>query len=149
MRSFGKKSLSLTLPEELKELKIDVVNADIAFADPVFINTIEINTVSSSITATGISCDTLEINSVSGDVTISLATMPKGITFNCISGSLNLTVPADVSGFKVDLTSLSGSLYCKGFDFSGGKTYTYGNGSCIITCDTMSGSVTIMKEGAN
>ncbi len=145
---FGEKTITLILPKELKELTIDVVSAEISFDESVYVEEIKINSVSSSVKAIGISCEELEIDTVSGDVTVTLLTMPKEISFDCVSGNLMLTVPADVKGFTVSLDSMSGSLYCKGFDFSGGKTYTYGDGSANINCDGMSGNVTIIKEGA-
>ena len=142
-----KKDLKITLPEGLSDLEIDVVSADIDFEEPVYVDTIRINSVSSDVEAEDLSCATLKVDTVSGNVSVSLLTMPGTIDFDCVSGNLTLELPQNCPGFSVKKDSVSGNLKVE--DFAGTvqeSGFEYGDGSTRITFDSVSGDLTIRMD---
>ena len=55
-----------------------------------------------------------------------------------------LTLPADC-GFSASMDSLSGNITTEFETTNVNGSYVYGDGSCIIDADTMSGNITIRK----
>lgn len=107
------------------------------------IRKLDVKTASGNILFSG-NADQVECSGVSANCTLKMANTPQEITMEGVSGNLDLTLPED-SGFTVEMNSASGQLHSD-FDAAGGHgNYRYGNGSCKIEVDGLSGNVTIRK----
>lgn len=85
------------------------------------------------------SCDTM-----SGNMTLVLESAPKEIDMDSMSGDLILTLP-EIPGFSATIDSMSGTISSEYPTTVSGNKHIYGNGSCHIDADTMSGDIIIKK----
>ena len=86
--------------------------------------------------------DSLELASVSANCTAKLNNNPKDVDLETVSGDLCLILPQDC-GFTMSLDSVSGELMSDFPTTMHNKRYTYGNGVCKISADTVSGDILI------
>ena len=100
----------------------------------------------------------LGINNASKDLTVKLplsykadeidisvdfdfAISPREIDTESVSGSVEITLPFDVTGYNASFETVSGALTTKDF----GNSSHFGDGSVIIDGDSVSGNLTVRK----
>ena len=153
------KTLTVFLPEMLKEISVETVSADVELMGGAA-GTLSISTTSGNILGPGLQVKELELGTVSGD--IRLSQYPAGCrTVDCetVSGEVSLGFTSCPE--EIDLNSVSGDLalslpegsrYDLEFDTVSGSRYTSDQGSggadlCEITAETVSGDLTIRADG--
>ena len=87
---------------------------------------------------------TFACDGVSAECKVLLATPAEQIEMDSVSGDLILYLPDD-GGFTASLASVSGNISTEFETIAQGDKQLYGDGSCYIEADTVSGSVTIKK----
>lgn len=125
-KSFSSKDLTLKIPQTFK-------------ADE-----IEISVVSANVYASELNTKELEFETVSGNGDFEFAVAPNKIDTESVSGDVKVTLPEDVSGYKVSRESVSGSFSARDFD----NSERYGDGSVIIKSSSVSGNLTLNKSKA-
>ncbi len=105
---------------------------------------LDIETVSGDIDFVG-TLDRFSCEGVSARCDLTLSGKATNIETDCISGDLYLHLPAGF-GFEVNLDSMSGSLKSAYDTNYRDGSYTYGDASCKIAAQTVSGSVYIKKS---
>ncbi len=163
---FGKKDeakdLEILLPTtvSLTEFSLDNVSAEVTLSDLRNCRTIDVETVSGNVTLNG--CTATEINlsgvsgtlrlndceatewdteTVSGEIHASLVNHPIGIDLETVSGSVYLTLPADLPGFTLTGDTVSGTLEIGYACDQTGDPFRYGNGSTKIDFEAVSGDL--------
>lgn len=132
---------------EISDLHIRNVDFDGASGNCTFdnctVDTLDIDTASGDIHYNG-SLNSLECDAASADCVLVLLNTPSRIDLDGMSGDLDITLP-EGSGFAVSMDGLS-SEFSSDFEFTirNGR-YVYGDGSCVITVDAMSGDVMIRR----
>lgn len=86
----------------------------------------------------------LDLNSVSANCTASLTNCPKEVKLECVSGDLTLYLPENC-GFTVYHDAVSGDFNSEYSTTTSGNNYIYGDGSCRISADGISGDINIRK----
>ena len=104
---------------------------------------VEIETVSGEVDYSG-SLSTIDLNSVSADCSLNLTAGTNSITMECVSGDLSLTIPQE-QGFTVELDGLNGRIHSEFLTTSVNGKYRYGDESCRIEGECVSGSIHIYK----
>ncbi len=165
LKKTPKKTLTVKIPsnvaEGLKAVTSDSVSAEVTItgisaSDKIEIDTVsggadlknikteklDIDTVSGSIKAAGEFTE-LESDSVSGDVTVSSATLLKKLDCDSTSGNIRLTIPKN-SGFTLKADTVSGDISCGLPTVSESKNRRVcGDGSADFETDTVSGDLII------
>lgn len=157
------KDLVITIPDDWQawELNIDSVSANIDISD---LNTerlyltnvsgrctlrdctttdVEVETVSGRVDYTG-SLLTLNLESVSADCTLDLDAGARDINMGCVSGNLTLYLPED-QGFTATVDGVSGDITTDFATTVSGGIHTFGDGSCSIEGECVSGDIIIRK----
>lgn len=157
------KELVVTVPRDWQcsSLEIDSVSASIKVSS-ITAQTMELVNVSGKCSFAACSAASFDAETVSGNVefegsvqnmsfstvsancTATISGSPREIEMNSVSGDLRLTLP-DITGFTASMDSTSGD---PDIDFpvtASHNTYTFGDGSCRITADSVSGDLTIGK----
>lgn len=132
---------------EISDLQINEVDFDGASGLCIFENCtvgeIDIDTASGDVEFSG-SLEALDFDAASANFRGKLENTPSSLKMDTMSGDLDITLPEDC-GFTATMDTMSGDFSS---DFqttiSNGK-YSYGNGSCRISVNAMSGDVTIRK----
>ncbi len=160
------KKLDLRIPSSLrlKELKITGIsgaltaegNSETAYAD-----SLGMETISGNIDISGISGETLRLttvsgrmtgegsfeevrtNSISGEITLTLATMPDVLRTESISGDVRLALPDKAFAAKMD--SVSGRISCDYAGVAQNKSLQYLEGGPTFRFESISGSVYIER----
>lgn len=128
-----------------RELDFDGVSGKCELTD-CSVRELEINTASGNVLFSG-NADQVECSGVSANCTLEMTNTPREISIEGVSGNLDLTLPED-TGFVVERDSVSGQFHSD-FDAVGSRgNYRYGNGSCKIEVEGLSGNVTIRKAAA-
>lgn len=111
------------------------------------ITALDVDVASGDLTYSGV-LDSLDFDGASADCTLILTECPSQIDLDGMSGKLDIALPSDC-GFTVSTEGLS-SDFSSDFQttYRSGCHY-YGDGSCKIEVDAMSGSVTIHDGGTN
>ena len=165
LKQTPKKTLTVKIPsnvvEGLKAVMSDSVSAEVTItgisaSDKIEIDTVsgdanlknikteklDIDTVSGSIKAAGEFTE-LESDSVSGDVTVSSATLLEKMNCDSTSGNIRLTIPKN-SGFTLKADTVSGDISCGLPTVSESKNRRVcGDGSADFETDTVSGDLII------
>ncbi len=154
---FDSASGSVTVQGTVEELNINTVSGSVTVdvtgfssgeSQPADSRTVSVETVSGSITVNG-RIQALELSTVSGRMNMTLDTAARTVSLDTVSGDMILRLPDTVSGFTVDIGSVSGDLSVNGFATEGGNRHkTYGDGSMRIDIDSTSGNVTVEKMAA-
>lgn len=131
----------------VENMTINEVNFDGASGTCVFTNcnvsVLDVDTASGDIEFTG-ELDVLDCDSASANCTLILYSDPSRIEMDGASGDLDITLP-EGCGFTCSMDRLSSDFKS---DFSttvSNGSYIYGDGSCRINVNAMSGDVTIRK----
>ena len=164
--SFGgslHKDLTITVPRNwvCRELEIDVASADLDIRELTIqefdfdgasgkcaltdcaVGELSLDTASGDVTVSG-TLDTLDCDSASAKLQLELKNTPRSIDVDTASGSLTMTLPSDC-GFTVSLDALSGRFSSDFATTTQSGHHIYGDGSCKINVNSMSGNVTIRK----
>ena len=164
--SFGgslHKDLTITVPRNwvCRELEIDVASADLDIRELTIqefdfdstsgkcaltdcaVGELSLDTASGDVTVSG-TLDTLDCDSASAKLQLELKNAPRSIDVDTASGSLTMTLPSDC-GFTVSLDALSGRFSSDFATTTQNGHHIYGDGSCKINVNSMSGNVTIRK----
>lgn len=164
--SFGgslHKDLTITVPRDwvCRELEIDVASADLDIRDLTIqefdfdgasgrctltdcaVGELSLDTASGDVTFSG-TLDTLDCDSASAKLQLELRNTPRSIDVDTASGSLTVVLPEDC-GFTVSLDALSGRFSSDFATTTQNGRHVYGDGSCKINVNSMSGGVTIRK----
>ena len=164
--SFGgslHKDLTITVPRNwvCRELEIDVASADLDIRELTIqefdfdsasgkcaltdcaVGELSLDTASGDVTVSG-TLDTLDCDSASAKLQLELKNTPRSIDVDTASGSLTMTLPSDC-GFTVSLDALSGRFSSDFATTTQNGHHIYGDGSCKINVNSMSGNVTIRK----
>lgn len=155
------KDLVITVPQDwlCDELDIDSVSARIdisqihaqeadlvnvsgqcSFTDCVIVD-FNAETVSGKVEYKG-QLDSLDFTTVSANCTAALSNCPREVDLEGVSGDLTLILPEDC-GFTLELDSVSGEFSSDFATTSENNRYRYGDGTCSISADTVSGDVRI------
>jgi len=157
------KDLVIQVPDEwlCASLEIETASADVTLRDLTIreldldgasgrcnvenctVTTMDVDVASGDVTFCG-SLENLDFDGASSDCHLILTNCPRSLELDGMSGNLELTLPSDC-GFTAELEGLS-SQFSSDFQTSkqNGK-YVFGDGSCRISVEAMSGSVHIYK----
>jgi len=132
---------------EISDLRINEVDFDSASSLCIFdnctVSELDIDTASGNVEFNG-RLDSLDFDAASANFSGKLKNTPNSLKMDSMSGDLDITLPEDC-GFTATMDTMSGDFSS---DFQttvfNGK-YSYGNGSCRIDVNVMSGDVTIRK----
>ncbi len=157
------KDLTITVPRdwECRELEIESVSSDLRISE-ISCGKLSVENVSgycelqnfsadkiSLETVSGNACisggfETLDVEAVSADCEVYCLGQPKKIGLDGVSGDLDLYLMESV-GFTCSSDSLSEDFYSDFPTTISGDKHIYGDGSCIIEVDCVSGDVSIHK----
>lgn len=154
--------------ENLDEVDVSVVSADLTVQDATVRET-EIDAVSGTVNLTG-TFSTLDVDTVSGNITVNgvvrdadfdgtsayirmnLTEQARTLDVDTVSGDVTVMLRTEVSGFTVDMSSVSGKITMRGFgadeNVQKGQDahYVMGDGSMKICVDGVSANLLIEKE---
>lgn len=134
----------------ISNLKINNVNFDGASGACKFsgctVGSISMDTASGDVDFYG-TLDVLDFDGASANCSILVSNVPQQIDIDTASGNLELYLP-DECGFTCDMTTLSGSFSSDFEATNQNGHHVYGDGSCVIAIDAMSGDVCIRKHGS-
>lgn len=105
---------------------------------------LDIENVSGSIRAAG-EYARIDAETVSGNIVLSLATVPDKIDVDGVSGSITVSLPEN-AGFTAELDTVSGSLSCAFSGTLGSDRVVVGDGKASFRFNTVSGSLNIEKN---
>ncbi len=126
-----------------EELDLNNVSGTCSFKE-CRVKDLTMETVSGSIEYSG-TLTSLDCDSVSADCTIYADNTPASIDMDGVSSDLILYLPEDC-GFRVSMDSL-GKKFTSDFSTTvQNGSYLYGDGSCRITADSVSGEIIIRKR---
>lgn len=157
------KDLTITVPADWagEELEIHSVSADVEVSELSLeelefqgvsgrfdiqnckIGELSMETVSGKVTMNG-QVREVECESVSANCELELTNVPREISMEGVSGSLELTLPAE-AGFTVKLDGLSKNLDTDFAVTTRDGKYVAGDGSCKISIDGVSGNARIYQ----
>lgn len=127
----------------LEEVDFDGASGECRFENCV-IDELDLDTASGDVYFTG-SLTTLDCDAASASVIAVFENVPSRIDMDSMSGDLDITLPSD-AGFTITMDALS-SHFHSDFDYSATRGgYLYGDGSCRITMDAMSGDLYIREN---
>lgn len=127
---------------QASDIDLENVSGECTFTDCVT-DTLSSETVSGSVEFTG-QLNSLDLNSVSADCTAYITNAPREVQLECVSGDLTLYLP-EGCGFTVSHDALSGDFNSEYSTISSGGDYIYGDGSCRISAEGVSGNIAIRK----
>ncbi len=141
-----RKDLTITVPAKVyNTLQIESVSADVNI-NATDASNLVVDNVSGAYTVTG-SFGNVDVDNVSGKMVINNAAENGTVSIDTVSGSFDLYLPKDVTGFRAEGETVSGDLSCNGFGATTdakNKTVIYGDGSGVnIQFDSVSGDLTI------
>lgn len=162
--SFSSKNLAVYLPAAAwDELSFDTVSADLTVHDALTCRELDLDTTSGTLNVKDVAADELDVESVSGSVTVSgafrevktesvsggvsliLTDAAEEIKMNSVSGAQTLAV-SEGSGFTLKFDSVSGTLDSALALTSQGGTYCFGDGTCRIEVETVSGDLRLRTD---
>lgn len=158
-----KKDLEILVPTDwvCEELEIDAAAASVEVSNMMINNMnfdgasgicnfvdcalgkMELETASGDVRFSG-TLDTLSCESMSAKCNLVLKNVPARLDLSTMSGDLDITLP-DYCGFTVSLDAMSSDFTSDFPTTNTNGNHVYGDGSCRINVDAMSGDVTIRK----
>lgn len=158
-----RKDLTITVPKNwvCHELEIDCASADVDITD-ISIENLSLDSASGKCTLTNCSVRAMSVETASGDVTftgtldtlncdsasaklhLTVDNCPRSIDVDTASGNLVLTLPEEC-GFTASLDALSGRFSSEFPTTTDNGHHLYGDGSCKIRMNSMSGDIQIKK----
>lgn len=127
---------------ECSEIKAENVSGGIECAD-VLTENADFGTVSGNVVFKG-GADNIQVETVSANINLAFAEMPKNLKTGSVSGETTIALPEN-DGFEISLDKVSGKLKSDFPTTVDGNCYTYGNGENQYNCETISGNVYIKK----
>jgi hypothetical protein len=115
---------------------INVENCDVGSA--------EVDTVSADLGFSG-KAGQIGFDSTSGNLIFNSNQQPEIVEASTVSGSVQMSLPANISGFTAILNSLSSNLETDFFTTVNNEQYVYGDGSSKFSLNTVSGKFSIMQ----
>ncbi len=110
------------------------------------IDELDLDTASGDITFQG-KLNSLDCDAASANVSAVFENVPRSITMDSMSGDLDITLPEN-AGFTVKMDGMKRD-FVSDFDYTvEDGAYRYGDGSCRIEMDAMSGDVYVRKSAA-
>lgn len=160
---FSRKELTILVPRDfsLLSLDLDTASADATIRDMTIqdadvdgasgscrfedcqLGSLSVDTASGDVFVSGTATE-LDLDCVSSTIQAQLTNVPREISSDTTSGSLELTLPKD-AGFTLELETISGSFRSDFDTTKNGSIYRCGDGRCEIEVDSVSGGVTIRK----
>lgn len=161
------KDLIITVPEDwvCQELSIESASANVSVTDLTIgnvefdgasgvcifadctVDKMDMDTASGDIHFAG-SLDVLECDAMSANCNLVFSNCPSRIEMSSMSGDLDLTLPQDC-GFTAKVDAVSSDFSSDFETTNANGRHIYGDGSCRINVDGMSGGVTIRKGTAH
>ncbi len=159
------KDLTIRIPRNWvpMELQIDTVSADLDMSG-ITLNELEVDSVSAKCTLTDCTADSVSLETVSGDIFFSgtlrelscsavsghcaakLNSTPYSVELEGLSGTLELGLPADCTGFRTEMEKATGQFVSDFPVTRVGRDYRYGDGMCLIEIEGLAGNVAIRKN---
>lgn len=127
----------------IQEVEFDGASGSCIF-DDCTVDKLDMDTTSGDVEFNG-AVRVIDFDGASANLNLYLTDTPSSIEVDTASGDLDLTLPADC-GFTVSMDALSSDFYSDFPTTIQGKNYVYGDGSCRININAMSGEV-IIREG--
>ncbi|MBO6159351.1 MAG: DUF4097 family beta strand repeat protein [Firmicutes bacterium] len=143
-KDYPSKTLTLTLPESLKELEIETVSAPVVIEKGAQVGELDIESVSANLSVKGVNAKDIDLACVSGDVELYLESAPKEISVENVSGDNTLYIPESV-GFTLETESISGDTNVNLSVTNRGNLMVHGDGSCNIKMETVSGEMNVSR----
>lgn len=160
---FHSKDLTILVPQDfaLNLLDLDTASADLSISNMAMkdadvdgasgrsrfencrLGSLSVDTVSGDVFISG-QVTELDVDSTSSSIQAELTNVPREISADTTSGSLELTLPKD-AGFTLELETISGNFRSDFDTTKNGSIYRCGDGRCEIEVDSVSGGVTIRK----
>ncbi|MCI8496690.1 MAG: DUF4097 domain-containing protein [Clostridiales bacterium] len=158
------KTLEVKVPsgKQFKKMDVESVSAPVRIEE-MTAEKLEISSTSGDISALGCTAQSLRAenvsgridmssrireiraNTVSGDVSLQSELTPENIKVDTVSGSVRMALP-EKDGFSVNYDTVSGHMNCE-FPTTGDRDeFDYLNGGPEYKIDTVSGSVSIVKN---
>lgn len=122
-------------------IDLDATSADCTFIDCI-VTDISMSSTSGDLSYTG-HLNRLECDGVSAECTVQARNTPEELELDCVSGKLTITLPEDAT-YTADLDTVSGRISSE-FSPEYNGSHTYGDGTCRIEADTVSGNIIIQK----
>lgn len=136
------KDLTVKLPKSLSldDVNITVVSACVE-AEILDADQLKIVTVSGEVAVDCERVNEVKADAVSGSMVLRFERAPEKIETESVSGNVKIVLPED-AGFKVEFDSVSGSMNSAfSMERKSDDAYIYGDKSCEIDVDTVSGSL--------
>lgn len=114
-----------------KDLKVQIPQS-------LALSELDLEIVSANVTATGINCNELQFNTVSGEGSFAFASQPASIDIESVSGNIDTVFPSDITGWSVSGDSVSGNV-------KGELGPLYGDGKTKISFNSVSGNLYLNK----
>lgn len=124
------------------DLELDCTSAECEFS-LCTAKEVSLTTVSGDLIYSG-SFDSLRCDGVSAKCNVTPTSPASEIQMDCVSGDLILNLSPSM-GFSATLDSVSGKISTEFDTTNRGDQYIYGNGSCHIEADSVSGNIIIKK----
>lgn len=128
---------------QLKAAEIELENVSATCTLECSAQEVSITTVSGEIEYRG-EVDTLECETVSADCSLMLDRAPRQLKLESVSGDMIVGLPEN-AGFTAKLDSVSGDIYTDFATSTHNGSQVYGDGSCQIGADTISGDIEIKR----
>ena len=145
LKNYASKDLRLVIPTGLEELKIETVSANVDMDSGIVVEELDIEAVSAEIDASEISAEKIELETVSGNMTFSLATAAEKIRANTVSGELTIYLSEEI-GFTAETESVSGDTNINMSVTNRGDKTIHGDGDMDIELNSVSGNMNIYKK---
>ncbi|MFI0241067.1 DUF4097 family beta strand repeat-containing protein [Streptomyces sp. NPDC016845] len=129
-RNAGIDAAGLSGPLDLTTVNGDVTVADSGADDA----SLRLVTRNGSVHTTSVRASALGVRTVNGDVTLDCATAPRRVSARTVNGSVDVAVPHDAPGYRVDATTDNGRPAITLPDAAGGSSRT-------MTLATVNGDV--------
>ena len=139
------KDLTLTLPDTLNSLEIEVVSANVEMEGEIYAEEISLEGVSGSWSLANVSASDLSWDTVSGDLELGVQKPMGYMDLNSVSGSMTIYWPSS-QGMSVEFDTLSGDFQSAFTMHTREKRSVYADGSGQIKADSVSGDLRIEKQ---
>ncbi len=127
---------------EFEEVEFDLASGDLNM-DTCKVRSLAVETASGTLIFKG-ELEELDCDAASADCNIQITNHPRKIEFNSVSGDLELTLP-ESCGFSVEQDGLDVSLNSDFPTTVQDGRHIYGDGSCKIEANSVSGDISIHK----
>ena len=145
LKDYVSKDIRLVIPDGLDELEIETVSANVQLGAGIVVDELDIQGVSAGIDALELSAEEISFQTVSGNMTISLAKAANKIETETVSGELTIYIK-DGIGFTAECTSISGDINCDMSVTNRGEKMIAGDGKMKIEMESVSGDMNIYRK---